>query len=144
MGFTNIVPRTTRGLSDLTTSEIKEGAKILKAKLQELKPKTAVFNGKKIYKVFSNEKKFMFGRQPLPLEGTSSWIWVMPSSSARCAQLPRAIDKVPFYESLKHFLDYLHGRREEPEEQEVVFANVVLKNFSKKQVIKTEPEDLHD
>ena len=144
MGFTNIVPRTTRGLSDLTTAEIKEGAKVLKAKLQEMKPKIAVFNGKKIYEVFSSEKKFMFGRQPLPLEGTHTYIWVMPSSSARCAQLPRAIDKVPFYLSLKKYLDYLHGRGEEPEEAEVVFANVVLKNFSKKPVIKTEPEDPHD
>ena len=55
-----------------------------------------MFNGKAIYEVYSREKKFMFGKQPEPLEGTdgATAIWVMPSSSARCAQLPRAVDKV--------------------------------------------------
>ena len=39
MGFPNIVPRTTRGLSDLTTKEIVAGKAILKEKLEEYKPK---------------------------------------------------------------------------------------------------------
>jgi hypothetical protein len=45
----------------------------------------------------------------------------MPSSSARCAQLPRAADKVPFYTALKKFRDYLNGLISEIEESEVVF-----------------------
>ena len=52
----------------------------------------------------------------------------MPSSSARVAQLPRAVDKVPFFEALKKFRDYLTGKLEKIEDCEVVFANVVLKN----------------
>jgi TDG/mug DNA glycosylase family protein len=36
-------------------------------------------------------------------------VYVMPSSSARCSQLPRAVDKVPFYASLKKLRDYLRG-----------------------------------
>lgn len=68
---------------------------ILREKLAKYKPKIAVFNGKAIYQVYSGQKKFMFGKQPEPMEGTTdTWVWVMPSSSARCAQLPRAIDKV--------------------------------------------------
>ena len=45
----------------------------------------------------------------------------MPSSSARCAQLPRAADKVPFYGALKKFRDYLNGLIPEYDETEYVF-----------------------
>ena len=141
IGFTNVVARTTPGLADLKKSEIKEGAEILREKLAKYKPKIAVFNGKAIYEVYSGQKKFMFGKQPEKMEGTDTWVWVMPSSSARCAQLPRAIDKVPFYEALKKFRDFVTGKSDEPHEEEIVFANVVLKNFTKKSAIKVEPED---
>ena len=49
------------------------------------------------------------------------YIWVMPSSSARCAQLPRAMDKVPFYAALKKFRDFLNGLILEIDDSEVVF-----------------------
>ena len=45
----------------------------------------------------------------------------MPSSSARCAQLPRAMDKVPFYSGLKKFRDYLNGLIPEIDDSEVIF-----------------------
>ena len=64
-GFTNVVPRTTRGIADLSRKEISDGAEILKEKLKKYQPKVAVFNGKAIYEVYSGQKKFMFGRQPL-------------------------------------------------------------------------------
>lgn len=51
------------------------------------------------------------------------YMWVMPSSSARCAQLPRAADKVPFYVALKKFRDYLNGVIPHIEESECVFAD---------------------
>lgn len=50
-------------------------------------------------------------------------MWVMPSSSARCAQLPRAADKVPFYTALKRFRDYLNGVIPHIDESECVFAD---------------------
>ena len=53
----------------------------------------------------------------------------MPNSSARCAQLPRAVDKVPFYAALKKFRDYLKGTIPELEETEVVFTDIKLKSF---------------
>lgn len=55
-------------------------------------------------------------------------MWVMPSSSARCAQLPRAADKVPFYKALKKFRDYLNGHIEHLDESEVVFDDPKYKN----------------
>lgn len=52
----------------------------------------------------------------------------MPSSSARCAQLPRAADKVPFYMALKKFRDYLNGHLDHLDESEVVFDDPKYKN----------------
>ena len=104
----------------------------------------------------------------------ATWIWVMPSSSARLAQLPRAIDKVflisrnfspfflkltfsffmnfflpqkvPFFEALKKFRDYLNGQVDKVEDCEVTFASVVLKNWAKGGVnsIKVEKPDEED
>ena len=56
----------------------------------------------------------------------------MPNSSARCAQLPRAIDKVPFFSALKIFRNYLKGhiKEEDFKESDVVFNDIVLKNFN--------------
>ncbi len=138
IGFTNVVARTTRGIADLSKAEIAEGAKVLQEKLKQYKPKIAVFNGKAIYEVYSRQKKFMFGKQPEPMNEGATWVWVMPSSSARCAQLPRAIDKVPFFEALVKFRDFLNGKIAEPDECEVTFANVVLKNWPSKTAIKKE------
>ena len=107
-------------------------------KLEQFKPKIAVCNGKAIYQAYSGQKKFLFGRQPEPLNNGQTWVWVMPSSSARCAQLPRAIDKVPFYDALRKFRDHLHGNLPELDECEVTFANVVLTNWPKKNSVKTE------
>ena len=87
----------------------------------------------------------------------ATWLWVMPSSSARLAQLPRAIDKVwfqfhvfflffnflfheffllrlqkvPFFEALKKFRDYLNGHLAKVDDCEVTFSSVVLKNWAK-------------
>jgi hypothetical protein len=47
----------------------------------------------------------------------------MPSSSARCAQLPRAADKVPFYAALKKFKDYQNGLVAEYIETDYVFTD---------------------
>lgn len=55
-------------------------------------------------------------------------MWVMPSSSARCAQLPRAADKVPFYAALKKFRDYLNGIVTNIDDSEVVFSDSRLKS----------------
>lgn len=129
IGFTNMVGRPTKGSADLTRKEIKEGSQILLEKLQKFKPKIAVFNGKLIYEIFSGKKDFSFGRQPERVDGTNTYMWVMPSSSARCAQLPRAADKVPFYAALKKFRDYLNGSLPELDDTELVFLNSKLKNF---------------
>ena len=56
----------------------------------------------------------------------------MPNSSARCAQLPRAVDKVPFYKALTKYRDYLKGDIPDIDEAEVVFSDIKLKTFNEK------------
>ncbi|XP_054751069.2 trithorax group protein osa-like [Lytechinus pictus] len=109
VGFTNIVGRTTRGSADLKRKEIKDGAKIVVEKIQKYRPLIACFNGKGIYEIYSGKKDFEVGRQPETIPGTETVIYVMPSSSARCSQFPRAQDKVPFYITLKELRDKMKG-----------------------------------
>ena len=58
----------------------------------------------------------------------------MPNSSARCAQLPRAVDKVPFYSALKKFRDFLRGEAPDFNEADVTFPEVKLQNFTNKRI----------
>lgn len=132
IGFTNVVMRPTRGSANLTRKEIEEGSHALIEKLKTYKPRIAVFNGKGIYEIFSGKKEFHFGKQPEKVEGTETYAWVMPNSSARCAQLPRAVDKVPFYKALTKYRDYLKGDIPDIDEAEVVFSDIKLKTFNEK------------
>lgn len=62
----------------------------------------------------------------------------MPSSSARCAQLPRAADKVPFYAALKKFRDYLNGLVPEYDESDYVFNDPKYSQISTEAELKDE------
>ncbi|CAB4058668.1 INTS2 [Lepeophtheirus salmonis] len=109
IGFTNIVQRSTRRSSHLTRKEIEDGIHTLNEKIRKYSPKIAVFNER--------------------IRGTDTFIWVMPNSSSRCAQLPSAIDKVPFYASLKKYKDYVKGLIHDVNEEEFVFKDVKIKNY---------------
>ena len=54
-------------------------------------------------------------------------VFVMPSSSARCSQLPRAVDKVPFYVALRKLRDFRRGELPHLDESEVTFPDLELK-----------------
>ncbi|XP_075456709.1 G/T mismatch-specific thymine DNA glycosylase isoform X2 [Ascaphus truei] len=128
IGFTNMVERTTPGSKDLSSKEFREGGRILLQKLQKYKPRIAAFNGKCIYEIFSKEvfgvkiKKFEFGMQPHRVPEADTVCYVMPSSSARCAQFPRAQDKVHHYIKLKDLRDQLKGTEHSREIQEVQYT----------------------
>lgn len=49
-------------------------------------------------------------------------LYLMPSSSARCAQFPRAQDKVHFYIKLRELRDQLKGVQQRPEIEEVAYS----------------------
>lgn len=120
IGLTNIVARATRSSADLKRTEIKEGAKIVEEKLKMYKPRVAVFNGKCIYEVFANKTgNFNFGLQPERVGDTA--LWVIPSSSARCAHFPRMEDKLHFYTGLKKYVAFLKGEIKEVNVREFWF-----------------------
>ncbi|XP_069049002.1 G/T mismatch-specific thymine DNA glycosylase isoform X2 [Lepisosteus oculatus] len=149
IGFTNMVERTTPGSKDLSSKEFREGGRILVEKLKKYKPLVAAFNGKCIYEIFSKEifgfkiKKFEFGLQPHKIPETETVCYVMPSSSARCAQFPRAQDKVHYYIKLKDLRDQLKGVSvpEEVQETEYTFDLEKAKEDAKKMAIKEEQYD---
>ena len=57
--------------------------------------------------------------------------YVMPSSSARCAQLPRASDKVPFYGALRRLRDHVVGHVPYLDDADVTFPTLELKNVKR-------------
>ncbi|CAB1417854.1 unnamed protein product [Pleuronectes platessa] len=149
MGFTNMVERATPGSKDLSTKELREGGKILVEKLKKYKPLIAVFNGKCIYEMFCREmygkkpKKLDFGLQPHTIPDCDVALYLMPSSSARCAQFPRAQDKVHFYIKLRELRDQLKGVKKSTEVEEVDYAFdlKLAKEDAKRMAIKEENYD---
>jgi len=133
IGFTNVVDRTTRGQADLSKEELMAGCVKLREKIETFKPKIVVFNGKYIFELFSGTRQLSFGLQPgVIAEGVETFQYVMPSSSARCSQLPRAVDKLPFFKGIKKMLDLVRGKVDKVEEGEVTFKDLKLKTAKKK------------
>ncbi|KAK7880684.1 hypothetical protein WMY93_032682 [Mugilogobius chulae] len=149
IGFTNMVERTTPGSKDLSSKEIREGGKQLLEKLQKYKPLIAAFNGKGIYEIFCKEtfgvkaKNLEFGLQPYKIPQTETVCFLMPSSSPRCAQFPRAQDKVHFYIKLKELRDGLKGalQSRDVEETQYSFDLQLAKEDAKRLAIKEEQVD---
>ncbi|KAG9272367.1 G/T mismatch-specific thymine DNA glycosylase-like [Astyanax mexicanus] len=149
IGFTNMVERTTPGSKDLSNKEIREGGKQLLEKLQMYRPRIAAFNGKGIYEIFCKEifgvkaKNLEFGLQPYKVPGTETVCYLMPSSSPRCAQFPRAQDKVHFYIRLKELRDQMKGvvKNPEVEETQYTFDLNMAKEDAKRMAIKEEQPD---
>ncbi|CAL8292232.1 unnamed protein product [Boreogadus saida] len=150
IGFTNMVERTTPGSKDLSNKEIREGGRQLLDKLQKYKPLIAAFNGKCIYEIFCKEifgvkaKNLEFGLQPYKIPETGTVCYLMPSSSPRCAQFPRAQDKVHFYIKLKDLRDQIKGKGKpslEVTETEYSFDLQLAKEDAKRISIKEEQVD---
>ena len=72
-------------------------------------------------------------------------VFVNPSSSARCTQLPRAVDKVPFYQALKRVRDHIraHGSIEGIDRSTVTFPDFKLVTAPQKakKEVKAEPTE---
>jgi hypothetical protein len=105
----------TKTVQDLTQDEIRQAQFNLNRKIKQYNPKIVAFNGKSIYETYigSNVKNdFNFGKQSYFFDNNNTRIimFVLPSSSARCSQLPKVVDKVPFYVALKQLREHLNGR----------------------------------
>ncbi|XP_062318077.1 G/T mismatch-specific thymine DNA glycosylase isoform X1 [Osmerus eperlanus] len=150
IGFTNMVERTTPGSKDLSSKEFREGGRQLVEKLKKYKPLIAAFNGKCIYEIFCKEifgvkaKNLVFGLQPYKIPETETVCYLMPSSSPRCAQFPRAQDKVHFYVKLKELRDKIKGgspTHREVQETDYSFDLQLAKDDAKRLAIKEENVD---
>jgi len=66
IGLTNLAPRATRGVSDLTKDEMAAGGEALKDKLRSWRPKIACFLGKDPYAYYAKVAgaRIQWGRQP--------------------------------------------------------------------------------
>ncbi|UJR30335.1 hypothetical protein I4U23_017872 [Adineta vaga] len=139
IGFTNIVQRPSKAGSDITKDEITAGAEVLMQKIKMYRPKIVAFNGRGIYEVYAGNKHFHYGKQPELFPGTDTHVFVMPSSSARCSQLPRAEDKLPFYVGLRKLRDFVNGSLHSLNEAEITFPDIKIKDtddVSQKTVIR--------
>ena len=102
-----------------------------------------------IYEIFSKEvfgvkvKNLEFGLQPHKIPDTETLCYVMPSSSARCAQFPRAQDKAHYYIKLKDLRDQLKGIERNTDVQEVqyTFDLQLAQEDAKKMAVKEEKYD---
>eukprot|EP00055_Hartaetosiga_balthica_P015378 m.90474 g.90474 ORF g.90474 m.90474 type:complete len:306 (-) comp8850_c1_seq25:2563-3480(-) len=65
IGFANMVARTTRGMADLSRTEIEGGTSNIKRIAAIYKPKIICFNGKGIYQIFSGNSKCNYGVQDM-------------------------------------------------------------------------------
>jgi mismatch-specific thymine-DNA glycosylase len=128
IGFTNIVQRPSKAGSDITKDEITAGAEVLMQKIKMYRPKIVAFNGRGIYEVYAGNKHFHYGKQPDLFLGTDTHVFVMPSSSARCSQLPRAEDKLPFYVGLRKLRDFVNGTLHSLNEAEITFPDIKIKD----------------
>lgn len=100
IGLTNMVARPSPSIVDLSMHELREGAGILRAKLELYQPRFACFNGKRIYDVFSATKASL-GMQVDRIGETR--LYVMPSTSPRGATYQRA-DKLKFFRELRELI----------------------------------------
>uniref|UniRef100_A0A3Q1H921 G/T mismatch-specific thymine DNA glycosylase n=1 Tax=Acanthochromis polyacanthus TaxID=80966 RepID=A0A3Q1H921_9TELE len=154
IGFTNMVERTTPGSKDLSSKEIREGGRQLLDKLQKYKPLIAPPGNLSdvltcIYEIFCKEifgvkaKNLEFGLQPYKIPETETVCYLMPSSSPRCAQFPRAQDKVHFYIKLKELRDQMKGMTpgHEVVETQYSFDLQLAKEDAKRMAIKEEQVD---
>lgn len=101
IGLTNMAPRATRGVADLTLAELRAGARTLRAKLLRYAPRVVCFNGKRIFEVYAGHT-CEFGVQPERIG--DAVVFVMPSTSPRGATYQRA-DKAKFFRALRRVVE---------------------------------------
>ncbi len=114
IGFTDVVKRPTSAASDLRTADFREGAMILKAKLEEYQPLIACFQGLTGYKNYLKHTDGVTENVVLGLQERTiglSHIFVIPNPSPANASysLTKLVD---WYRALKSLRDGLKHSNE--------------------------------
>ena len=78
-GITNLVERATARADELTDEEIRDGGKLLEAKVKRWRPTVVAFVGIGPYRIISGNKTAGVGLQPASFGGSHSWVLPNPS-----------------------------------------------------------------
>jgi double-stranded uracil-DNA glycosylase len=79
LGITNVVARATARADELTASEIREGGRLLTAKVARLRPRWLAVVGVTVYRTAFGHPGAIVGAQEEPLAGAH--VWVLPNPS---------------------------------------------------------------
>jgi TDG/mug DNA glycosylase family protein len=88
IGITNLVERATAAASDLSDAELREGARVLEAKAQDVRPRCVAVLGLGAYRTAFGRPQATVGPQPETLSGTPLWLLPNPSGLQARYQMP--------------------------------------------------------
>jgi len=88
LGITNLVGRTTRSAAELTTDELREGARSLERKVRRSGPRFLAFLGMSAYRTAFQRPKAALGRQQESIGAAAIWLLPNPSGAQARYQLP--------------------------------------------------------
>ena len=97
IGLTDLVPRPTRGVSQLPTTYRRSGVPVLRRKLEACRPRVVCFNGKMVYNTYFGEVTEL-GLQDELIAGAQ--LFVIPSTSPAAAAWTYA-EKLRYFRRLK-------------------------------------------
>lgn len=79
LGITNLVARASVGVADLTTEDLRSGARVLERKMASFEPRLVAVLGIGAYRSAFARPRAALGRQPEPI--ARSALWVLPNPS---------------------------------------------------------------
>ena len=79
LGITNLVARGTARADELRAAELRDGGRLLTAKLRRLRPHWLAILGVTAYRLAFDERRAAIGRQPDLIGGAAVWILPNPS-----------------------------------------------------------------
>ena len=88
VGITNLVGRVTAAASELSSSELREGATQLEAKVEMLRPRCVAVLGLQAYRTAFRRPGATIGPQPEPLGSALLWLLPNPSGLQARYQVP--------------------------------------------------------
>ncbi len=88
VGITNLVGRVTAAASELNTSELREGARQLEAKVEVLRPRCVAVLGLQAYRTAFGRPRAIVGPQPELLGRALLWLLPNPSGLQARYQVP--------------------------------------------------------
>lgn len=113
IGVTNIVAYATASASELTTAELRRGAKLLERKVRRSRPQVVAFLGIGAYRSAFGRGNATFGKQQEALAGAQVWVLPNPSGINATYQLPALISRFRIlHRSIESATSRLGAKRE--------------------------------